>query len=157
LQPWERPNPMAAGSAKALGNPLRHIFASMVLSFQPPWPFGGSRVGLRHSLPVPSRDRHVLSDKMLNQRESKIFARFRNSSSSMISSLDAEASDKDNNRSRNDGWNRKSSTPIDEDAVFVEHLKGYDEESAMTEDKKVLGETVRTGQDFVSETMNNDA
>jgi hypothetical protein len=138
LQPWERPNPMAAGSAQALRNPLRHIFASMVGSFAPPWPFGNGTVGLRHSLPAPSRDRHVLIDKMLHVRESKIFARFRKSStSSMISSLDTEASDRDSNRSRVDGGSRRNSTEaaaIDEDGVFDEHLKVNDEESAVTED-----------------------
>jgi hypothetical protein len=159
LQPWERPNAMAAGSAKALGNPVRHIFASMVWAFEPPWPFGTHRVGLRHSLLVPSRDRPVLSDKMLNTRESKIFARFRKSSSSMISSsLDGEeVSDEDNDRSRNDGGNRRSSTTIDEDVVFVEQSKGYDEESATTEDKKVLGGTVHSEEESVLETINNDA
>jgi hypothetical protein len=133
LQPWEHPIPVAAGSAEALRNPLRHIFASMVWSFAPPWPFGdGPRVGLRHSLPAPSRDRHVLADKMLHIRESKLFARFRNSSS-MLSST------------------------IDEDGVFDEHLKECDEERAMTKDKKQMGE-VRTEEDVfsVSETTNND-
>jgi hypothetical protein len=78
LQLLERPNPVTAGSAEALGNPLRHIFASMVWSFAPPWPFGRPRVGLRHSLPAPSRDRQVLPNNLLNKRESNISARFRN-------------------------------------------------------------------------------
>jgi hypothetical protein len=156
LQPWERPNPMAAGSAQALRNPLRHIFVTMVWYFNPPWPFGNGTVGLRHKLPAPSRDRQVLTG-----RESKIFARFRKSSTSgsIISSLDAEAADEDNNRSRVDGGNRKSSTEaatIDEDGVFDEQLKGYDEETAVTKDKKLVGETVRAEEGSVSETKSND-
>jgi hypothetical protein len=145
LQPWECPNPVAAGSAKALRNPLRHIFASMIWSFSPPWPFAGRHVGSRHSLPPPSRDRYVLPDNMLNIRESKIFARFRNSSW-MLSSFDAKASNEDKNRSRQDGRNRRISTEaatIDEDGVFDEYLKENDEERAIaitTKDKKQMGE-----------------
>jgi CRP-like cAMP-binding protein len=158
LQSWERPNPMAAGSAEALRNPLRHIFANMVWSFSPPWPFSGARVGLRHSLPAPSRDRHVLPDNMLNIRESKLFARFRKSSS-MVASFDAEATEEDKYRSRYNGRNSRSSikaATIDEDGVFEEYLKENDEERAMAKDKKQMGETIRTEEGSVSETTGYD-
>jgi hypothetical protein len=158
LQAWERPNPMAAGSAVALRNPLRHIFANMVWSFTPPWPFAGPPVGFRHSLPAPSRDRHVIPNSMLNIRESKIFACFRKRNS-MMSSFDAEASDEDKNRSRCDGRNSRSSivaATIDEDGEFVEYFKEHDEERAMAKDMKQMGETVRTEEGSLSETTGND-
>jgi hypothetical protein len=47
------------------------------------------------------------------------------------------------------------SSTIDEDGVFDEHLKEYDEERAMTKDKKQMGE-VGTEEDSVSETTNDD-
>jgi hypothetical protein len=93
---------------------------------------------------APSWDRHVLPDNMLNKRESKIFARFRKSIL-MMSSFDAKASDEDTYRSRYDGRNGRNyikAATIDEDGEFEEYLKEYDEESAMTEDTKQMGETV---------------
>ena len=49
LEPSEQPNPLRAGSGLALKNPLRHVWASMLWSFAPPWPFQGPPQGLRHN------------------------------------------------------------------------------------------------------------
>jgi len=56
LRPSEEPSPWLAGSGRALEKPLTHIRYYMRTCFSPPWPFSTHKVGLRHRLPIPTRD-----------------------------------------------------------------------------------------------------
>jgi hypothetical protein len=55
LRAWEQPDALAAGSGRAFGSPIRHIFKTMRDTFTPPWPIKGFPTGLRHKLPAPNR------------------------------------------------------------------------------------------------------
>ena len=57
LSPSEQPNPLVAGSGKAMERPLAHLLYCMKRYFTPPWPFGAHCSGIRHSMlpaPVPT-------------------------------------------------------------------------------------------------------
>jgi hypothetical protein len=54
LQPSEEPEPLLAGSTKALSRPFAHLWKYCKLSVYIPWPFGAWPIGLRHSLHPPT-------------------------------------------------------------------------------------------------------
>ena len=54
LAPSEQPDPLLAGSSRALSRPISHLFKYLQLSGYVPWPIGSWPVGLRHALRPPA-------------------------------------------------------------------------------------------------------
>jgi hypothetical protein len=54
LTPSEEPDPLLAGSTKALLRPLAHLWKYCKVSIYIPWPFHAWPIGLRHNLRPPT-------------------------------------------------------------------------------------------------------
>lgn len=77
LEDWEHPTRLAAGSGKALENPLGHLVYALMNSLSLPWPLSGHPVGIRQTqLAPPPRQKPV--------RESYEVPLFRRLSTSLI-------------------------------------------------------------------------
>lgn len=69
LHPSEEPDPLMAGSTRALSRPLAHLWKYMKFSFYVPWPIGTWPIGLRQSLYPPKDPKAEKTLQQLSVRE----------------------------------------------------------------------------------------